>query len=35
MTTFKFGELVSKVTVKKIDSSNEQLVATIMKHVSR
>jgi hypothetical protein len=31
---FKFSELVSKVTIKNIDSSNEKLVAQIMKHVN-
>jgi len=31
---FKFSELVSKVTVGKIDSNNEKLVAQVMKHVN-
>jgi hypothetical protein len=31
---FKFSELISKVTVKKIDSSNENLVTQIMKYVN-
>jgi len=31
---FKFSELVSKVIVKKLDSTNEQLVASVMKYVN-
>jgi len=31
---FKFSELVSKVIVKQLTSTNEQLVASIMKHVN-
>ena len=31
---FKFSELVSKVSVKKLDSSNEKLVEMIMKQVN-
>lgn len=31
---FKFSELISKVTVKKIDSSNENLVTQIMKYIN-
>lgn len=34
MTTFKFSELVSKVTVKKITPANEQLVASVMKNIN-
>ena len=34
MTTFKFCELVSKVTIKKVTSENEQLLARIMKNIN-
>jgi len=34
MTTFKFSELISKVTVKKLTPSNEKLVAQISKQVN-
>jgi len=31
---FKFSELISKVTVKKLTSTNEQLVASILKYTN-
>jgi hypothetical protein len=34
MTTFKFCELISNITVKKLTPNNEKLVARIMQFVN-